>query len=217
MTEKKNLCPRLLDYVVIVGSRHPSRNNNVAQTPELLRRYPVEDHKDFSLPPDVVFFCQPEGCISVSAKKTTLQSSTSFVFTLTEKDSGVERYGMCLNFYRPYERRTPVPDHYRFDRHAPSLSDCSSSLSLPSQEEERPRSPKSPHTQRRKKTASKVRNNTLTSLCIISHHPFFKTFRQCLNVFREIVKACNERSGPKRAGGSKCIYRYLNFFNIISN
>ena len=29
---KPFFCPRLVDYIVIVGSRHPSRNNSVAQT-----------------------------------------------------------------------------------------------------------------------------------------------------------------------------------------
>lgn len=32
-----------------------------AQMPELLRRYPLDDHKDFMLPQDVTYFCQPEG------------------------------------------------------------------------------------------------------------------------------------------------------------
>ena len=57
-----HLCPRLVDYICFVGARYPN-SNSVAQTPELLRRYPVTDHEDFHLPPDVVFFCQPEGCI----------------------------------------------------------------------------------------------------------------------------------------------------------
>lgn len=33
-------------------------------TPELLRRYPNNDHKDFYLPTNVTVFCQPEGCIT---------------------------------------------------------------------------------------------------------------------------------------------------------
>ena len=58
------------------------------QVPELLRRYPVEDHKDFPLPLDMVYFCQPEGCSSVGPKRTALREATSFTFTLTDKDSG---------------------------------------------------------------------------------------------------------------------------------
>lgn len=54
----KFFCPRLLDYVVIVGTKNPSSKSHAVQTPEMLRRYPIEDHKDFPLPVDVVFFCQ---------------------------------------------------------------------------------------------------------------------------------------------------------------
>lgn len=62
--------------------------NFVDQIPELLRRYPVEDHKDFPLPLDMVYFCQPEGCSSMGPKRTALREATSFTFTLTDKDSG---------------------------------------------------------------------------------------------------------------------------------
>ena len=41
---QKGLCPRLIDYVVIVGARTPSRAAQ-AQPPELLHRYPSYDHK----------------------------------------------------------------------------------------------------------------------------------------------------------------------------
>ena len=196
-TVKSISVPRLLDYIVIVGSRHPNRNNAVAQNPEMLRRYPLEDHKDFPLPPDVVFFCQPEGCISVGPKRISLRESTSFVFTLTEKDSGRIRYGICVNFYRPIDRRTYSRSHS--GHHPPQQMTSGDSLNIP-QDDDRP---KSPRTRRRIKTAGRVRTNTLTSLCIISHHPFFSTFRECLFVLRKIIDACNERSSTKRIGGSK--------------
>lgn len=106
MVQKKKFCPRLLDYLVIVGARHPS-SDSVAQTPELLRRYPLEDHAEFPLPPDVVFFCQPEGCLSVRQRRMSLRDDTSFVFTLTDKDTGVTRYGICVNFYRSFQKRMP--------------------------------------------------------------------------------------------------------------
>lgn len=41
---EKWLCPRLADYLVIVGSRSPHHQASI-QPPELLRRYPIEDHK----------------------------------------------------------------------------------------------------------------------------------------------------------------------------
>lgn len=202
--QKKYFCPRLLDYVMIVGSRNPNRNNSMAQTPELLRRYPLEDHKDFPLPPDVVFFCQPEGCISVGPKRMSLRECASFVFTLTEKDSGRTRYGICINFYRPFDRRLVLgSDRVKYERHASVASTSSgeqqSGLQLPLQDGR----PRSPRTMRKQKTAGRLRNNTLTSLCIISHHPFFSTFRECLFVLRRLIDACSDRSCSQRIGGSK--------------
>ena len=204
--QKKYFCPRLLDYVLLVGTRHPSRNNSVAQTPELLRRYPLQDHNDFALPPDVVFFCQPEGCISVGPKRISLRESTSFVFTLTEKDTGRTRYGICVNFYRPFERRTSKPGasyRQRCSRSSTASEGQPGSLDVPHSEDR----PKSPRSRRRQKTAVRVRNNTLTSLCIVSHHPFFSKFREILFVLRQMIEACNERSCASRCGGSRNVNR----------
>lgn len=41
----------------------------------------------------MVYFCQPEGCISVGPRRTgtAIRDASSFVFTLTDKDSGVLR------------------------------------------------------------------------------------------------------------------------------
>ncbi|PVD33451.1 hypothetical protein C0Q70_04707 [Pomacea canaliculata] len=199
MDTGKYFSPRLLDYLVIAGSRHPNSNNHVSQTPELLRRYPLEDHKDFALPNDVIFFCQPEGCISVGPKRMSLRETTSFVFTLTEKDSGIVRYGVCVNFYRPFEKRMHSSECWqKVDRS--STGSTHSVETLSSSECDRPRSPRA----RRK---SRVRNNTLTSLCIISHHPFFSTFRECLFILRRLIEACHDRSCVRRVGGSKATAR----------
>lgn len=84
-------CPRLLDYVVFVGVKQVHEQ---IQIPELLRRYPITDHTDFALPLDVVFFCQPEGCLNT--KKLTARDNNSFVFTLTEKDTS--RVRQALNW-----------------------------------------------------------------------------------------------------------------------
>ena len=194
----KYFCPRLLDYLVIAGCRFPNGNNQMSQTPELLRRYPLEDHKDFPLPNDVIFFCQPEGCISVGPKRMSLRETTSFVFTLTEKDSGLVRYGICINFYRPFEKRS----HSQYDKYSAG-SNHHSVETLSSSECDHPRSPS------RVRRKSRVRNNTLTSLCIISHHPFFSTFRECLFILRRLIEACHDRSCVRRVGGSKATARLV--------
>ena len=95
----KYFCPRLLDYIVVVGTRNPIESNSV-QMPELLRRYPLQDHNDFALPLDVVFFCQPEGCINVTHKRISFRDNNSFVFALTEKDTSRVRWVKCQTFLK---------------------------------------------------------------------------------------------------------------------
>lgn len=64
-------------------------NNEISlQSPDLLRRFPEEDHKDFALPKDVVCFCQPEGCITTSGRLSEYNKVSSFVFTISDKDTG---------------------------------------------------------------------------------------------------------------------------------
>lgn len=234
--QKKFLCPRLVDYLAIVGARPSSpKNANSAspavQLPELLRRYPAEDHKDFPLPLDMVYFCQPEGCISVGPKRTALRDATSFVFTLTEKDSGKCRYGICVNFYRAMERpgATAVrrDSHLRRESWRKSLekssdsafsSDYRSNLA-PSDSEKESRLDSEPCSRlapadsesggshspspRASRKRQRVRNHSLTSLCLLTHHPFFSIFRECLFILKRLIDACNENSSPRRVGASR--------------
>ncbi|VDM26848.1 unnamed protein product, partial [Hydatigera taeniaeformis] len=51
MCEKKS--PRLIDYIVFVGQKNPSRNGVAISQPELLRVYPPQNHVDFALPSDI--------------------------------------------------------------------------------------------------------------------------------------------------------------------
>ncbi|KAH0952986.1 hypothetical protein HN011_011318, partial [Eciton burchellii] len=250
--QKKFLCPRLVDYLAIVGARMPAASRQPVQVPELLRRYPVEDHKDFPLPLDMVYFCQPEGCNSVGPKRTALREATSFTFTLTDKDSGKTRYGICVNFYRPMERTglaasggiamkrekynttfrreswrksmerstdSAFSSDYRSSAIAPSDSekDCSSSR----RDSDTPQVPHAPRldiiapsgdsesggshspSPRASRRRQRLRNHSLTSLCIISHHPFFSMFRECLFVLRKIIDACNESFSPQKVGASR--------------
>lgn len=200
----------------------------MAQTPQLLRRYPLEDHHDFPLPPDVVFFCQPEGCLSIRQRRVSLRDDSSFVFTLTDKDSGITRYGICVNFYRSFQR-----GHHRVrdkNSHAETTTQAAESASdgsdggggappaalSPPNNAEAAQAPasgeeggqqggeinagKSPqHRRRPAKMAARNRNSTLTSLCILSHYPFFSTFRECLYILKRLVDCCSQRL-TQRAG-----------------
>ncbi|KAM4778994.1 MAP kinase-activating death domain protein isoform 21-T22 [Cyanocitta cristata] len=226
MVQKKKICSRLLDYLVIIGARHPS-SDSVAQTPELLRRYPLEDHADFPLPPDVVFFCQPEGCLSVRQKRMSFRDDTSFVFTLTDKDTGVTRYGICVNFYRSFQKRVPKEKgegtgghRAREGQKVPKSGDASapqeevgtessesgSSLQAPSAEST-PDVNRSPRSKRLAKGSHRSRNSTLTSLCILSHYPFFSTFRECLYTLKRLVDCCSERLLGKKLGIPRGVQR----------
>ncbi|XP_061888979.1 MAP kinase-activating death domain protein isoform X16 [Entelurus aequoreus] len=226
--EKKKMCPRLLDYLVVVGARQPS-SDSVAQTPQLLRRYPLEDHRDFPLPPDVVFFCQPEGCLSIRQRRVSLRDDSSFVFTLTDKDSGITRYGICVNFYRSFQRghhraRADKSGHTETaTRGGDSASEGSdgssggqsSALSAPKKDESAPQPASGDDVEQQStelntekagqlkrnadKMAARNRNSTLTSLCILSHYPFFSTFRECLSILKRMVDCCSQRL-TQRAG-----------------
>ncbi|XP_035991883.1 MAP kinase-activating death domain protein isoform X10 [Fundulus heteroclitus] len=230
--EKKKLCPRLLDYLVVVGARQPS-SDSVAQTPQLLRRYPLEDHHDFPLAPDVVFFCQPEGCLSIRQRRVSLRDDSSFVFTLTDKDSGITRYGICVNFYRSFQRGHHRPrdktSHAETAAQAAETSNeagtsggQAAASAAPDNPESAPppasgeeggqpggeqTSGKSPqHKRSAAKLAARNRNSTLTSLCIVSHYPFFTTFRECLYILKRLVDCCSQRL-TQRAGLSRATQR----------
>ncbi|XP_048040500.1 MAP kinase-activating death domain protein isoform X25 [Megalobrama amblycephala] len=223
--EKKKPCPRLLDYLVVVGARQPC-SDSVAQTPQLLRRYPLEDHNDFPLPPDVVFFCQPEGCLSIRQRRVSLRDDTSFVFALTDKDSGITRYGICLNFYRSFQKGHHRPRAEGKGEKAPHTDTAveateksdPSSLTLPGESTVPPAGDgalppgepgsigKSPRSKRSGRLVPQNRNSTLMSLCILSHYPFFSTFRECLYILKRMVDCCSQRLN-QRPGAAKSTQR----------
>ncbi|GAV00192.1 hypothetical protein RvY_11076 [Ramazzottius varieornatus] len=153
---KKNLCPRLVDYVVIAGNRKPYASQNISR-PQMLRRYPVDDHKDFPLPFEIAYFCQPEGNFTFRPKTSSdIRRTSSFTFSLTDKDSAKIRHGICFNFFRPARRPTAR-------RRENSIGADSSRF-------------------------------TLTSICILTHHPFLSTFRDCLNILYTLIDSCDLRA-----------------------
>lgn len=184
---RKYFSPRLLDYIVVTGARQPSRNLPV-QPPELLRRYPVDDHADFPLPTDVVFFCQPEGCLLVGPRRTSLREATPFVFALTEKDTSRVRYGICVNFFRPIDRPAAALRTQRSSSVESGDGSGGGGTDYVGGGGGRPIP--APRARRRRK---RVSSHSLVSLCIISHHPFFSTFRECLFALRKLVDSSHER------------------------
>ncbi|KRY48408.1 MAP kinase-activating death domain protein, partial [Trichinella britovi] len=202
--KRMNICPRLIDYLVIVGSREAnfsqarktcsfnqasdserpyiSAHTFCTNRSELLRRYPSSNHDDFVLPPDVVHFCQPDGCTVSAGSMSTSRDATNFVFTLTEKDSNKLRYGISLNFMQPFDARRKVTEAMQSARQSQSLT-------------------------QRVKAKRRICNRfySLVSLCIISHHPFFTKFRQLLCVLRRLVDCCNEQVSLKMANNNALV------------
>ena len=161
--ERRNgaaLCPRLIDYFLVVAGRQPQDvRHTVCSSPEILRRYPIRDHDDFLLPPDVSFFCQPEGCLNVTRQQMShLVKNSSFVFCLTDKDTNKVRYGVTYSFYQL--RSFDIPEE--------ELQADETLLSTPKRHKHR-------------------RRYQLISLCILSHHPFFGTFRDMLMAITHLI------------------------------
>jgi len=265
MSEKgPAVCPRLVDYLTIVGNNTVPHKQHAVQQPQMLARYPPTDHKDFPLPRDMVYFCQPDGTTFTYKRRPTAREKTSFIFTLTDKDSGITRFGICLNFYRGIEKKSVTVNHTESTRQSwkqgtdrstdsafssdykshstvgPSDSDRDDKSCLQS---EKPGFNKifhgsdlksdqklgTPRTKRREHSARKSdktdsdldspervyrqraesgkgggtssRNQSLTSICLISSHPFFSSFRECLSTLKKLVDACSNSNARWRVGG----------------
>lgn len=240
----KYFCPRLLDYIILVGPRAAkSSDGRVSpelgshhRIPHLLRRFPCSEHSDFPLPPDVVIFCQPEGCerieSALNAYKNPSKSTNSFVFLLTEKDTSRVRYGICLNFYRPLHKlpnttyqHPSTQDLFAEESSASNKGqcekeelfrnvndaeqeDCSNNPEIKTDKDTQESCNDSIHStdkgtylashkyEFRNKSKQEDANTTyaLNSLCIISHHPFFSTFRECLFILKNIIEECDKRN-----------------------
>lgn len=220
---KEKNSPRLIDYVVFVGKKNPSRNGRAISQPELLRAYPPQNHADFALPSDIVYFCQPEGCYSTSSRSFILDprhsggrlpqniKMRSFTFMLTDKESNIARFGICLNFLRPIGRRkssytanitrrritsfksalsrivsSGSPTHFRsYDTPVDSSSSSDSSDFIGNQAVDKPDRPYT---------------HTLTSICLVSRYQFFKKFKKCLQFLYTLIQKLHEGCKPRASG-----------------
>lgn len=101
----------------------------------------------------------------------------------------------------PSRRDSDPPVHHGPAGHPPLQQPPRLGITAPSADSESggSHSP-SPRASRRR---TKVRSHSLTSLCLLSHHPFFSTFRECLFILKKLINACNESSSPKSVGGSR--------------
>lgn len=210
MSASTDFCPRLVDYVVLVGSHSSNRTSYCVQNPVILNRFPPLDHKDFVLPPDVALFCQPDGCYNSCGPQTPrtshqsllVRSPVSFIFTITDKDSSKTRYGICLNFMRPIRRRngsrkqsnSVVDDRLKAKHQKPASNMDITSYSAHFEDGIRVRISNECS---KGTSVSRLRTHTLTSLCIITHHPFFSKFRALLEFLHKLIQKVHERSRSK--------------------
>ncbi|VDK21867.1 unnamed protein product [Taenia asiatica] len=91
-------CQRLLDYFLIIGPQKNTENETGLYKTTILKQFPPLEHEDFPLPPETVYFCQPDPLTREGIKDLYLSDASSFLFTLTDKDKNRTRYGVCLNF-----------------------------------------------------------------------------------------------------------------------
>lgn len=183
----KYFCPRLVDYVLIAGQTNPTTDSETPQNPELLRRYPEKHHDDFMLPSNIQCFCQPEGCTTIGAKQMSHRDRHSFVFAITDKESGRRRYGVCLNFYRPFKRKYGVREPVKQQTSVESTSSAEGGAAAT----------------QKSRVKSRLKSHTLTTLCIISHHAMFSTFRECLTILARLIDVCNSAASKKKQGGRR--------------
>ncbi|XP_060856008.1 MAP kinase-activating death domain protein isoform X3 [Metopolophium dirhodum] len=262
MSESQFFCPRLIDYLAIVGA-HPNSSkrsslyelqnngsnndeysgvsstvssndeNFYIQNPELLRRYPAEDHKDFILPETMSYFCQPEGCVSFKHSRSESNKVTSFVFTLTDKDTTRTRYGVCVNFYRRVgqcytnnSKNININDEQSAKKpqnnHSSVFLRCHSTTSFG-----KSMSQDHPTDQSNDKVTQNISSQpesqdlySLTSLCLLSHHPLFSSFRTCLFYLKSLIDSCNKKINRSKKEGHKrkeCIWSLLTGFLTQAN
>lgn len=97
---------RLIDYFVVIGSPFtaliPLANHNthdplrIPYTPQILDRYPLDDHDNTSFPSGLTLFCLPEGL-----HLTTKPKPASFFSFVQTSDTGSRLIGCCFTFYEP--------------------------------------------------------------------------------------------------------------------
>ena len=141
------------------------------------------------LPNNIANFCQPDGCTVICSNASDEleeeRESSTFVFTLTDKDSNVTRYAVCHNFYRDFGRveaaSTPDP-HQLYSR----MSDetCLTPEAAEDEEDAEDEPWNFSHQPRRQ--------ISLVSICIVSHFEFFSNFKECVLGLRRLISTCNK-------------------------
>uniref|UniRef100_A0A8C5EZ41 DENN/MADD domain containing 4A n=1 Tax=Gouania willdenowi TaxID=441366 RepID=A0A8C5EZ41_GOUWI len=129
-----------------------AKANAIAYKAGLLCRYPEEDYESFPLPESVPMFCLPMGAMIECWPAHTKHSLPVFSTFVLTGASGEKVYGAAIQFYEPY------PEESLSDRQRSQLGVASSALKLVE--------------------SRNVYSNK--SICLLSHWPFFQSFRSFL-------------------------------------
>ena len=161
---------RLIDYLLFVGpgpaitfdsrlysskslpsTPSSSWHNINPLQPSIVKRFPPQDHENFSLTADVAYFCQPDGCY------VELKEQRMHTFMLTDTESNVHTYGICLSFPHLFD-----PTHLNRDN--------KTTESCPMESD-----------------ALCIQEWGVLSVCLLTHHPFFKFFQKALLSLKHFV------------------------------
>ena len=162
------------------------------------------------LPNNIANFCQPDGCTVITGNGADEleeeRESTTFVFTLTDKDSNVTRYAVCHNFYREYAKSASDLQQDAQGNHYNDYSLMSDNGLSPEREPEG-EEPWNFNQQSR-------RQISLVSICIVSHFEFFSNFKECALALRQLIDTCDrcdrqsQKSLRQRSSSGRRPYRH---------
>ncbi|KAM3870268.1 LOW QUALITY PROTEIN: C-myc promoter-binding protein [Diretmus argenteus] len=138
--------------VYLCYKKSVAKANTIAYKAGLLCRYPEEDYESFTLPESVPMFCLPMGATIECWPAHTKHSLPVFSTFVLTGASGEKVYGAAIEFYEPYSEGSLT------ERQRSQLGLQSADLG--------PDATRSIHTNK--------------SICLLSHWPFFQSFRSFL-------------------------------------
>lgn len=160
--------------------------------------------------------------VNFSTSAISPSEVTTFVFTLTDKDSNVTRFAVCHNFYRHLKSsRLPskTSSRQRNNGYRPINNDNGAAASDEDDEDngDTMAAKNFGSASRRSNQKTSVKHYSLTSICIISHFQFFSNFKECALALKRLVTVCSQLNHPSSIDHriSKRLHAELDAWNIL--
>ena len=140
--------------------------------------------------------------VNFSTSTISPSEVTTFVFTLTDKDSNVTRFAVCHNFYRHLKssRSTSKTSSRQRNNGYRPINNDNGAASDEDDEDNGDTKAKnfgsSSGSGRRSNQKTAVKHYSLTSICIISHFQFFSNFKECTLALKRLVTVCSQLNHP---------------------